>query len=207
MVFGARPWRCFFEVMLPNVWPAVLGAFLVSFILAFNNFEISFYNLGAIPTLPTIAWGTLRHGIEPELRAGLGGQRAGLLHPHRALPADPSRFHPPRRARRLNPRPCARGPSQAWRRPAWRRGSVPRRRACRPGASRCGRCRVQLELAPPLPLAAIVHPRQPRLDQHVRKPWAENYFCFTPRSRPSWWCRRKSVPDPACVKMLAGLPV
>ena len=73
MVFGARPWRCFFEVMLPNVWPAVLGAFLVSFILAFNNFEISFYNLGAIPTLPTIAWGTLRHGIEPELRAGLGG--------------------------------------------------------------------------------------------------------------------------------------
>ncbi len=20
--------------------------------------------------------------------------------------------------------------------------------------------------------------------------WAENYFCFTPRSRPSWWCRR-----------------
>ncbi len=69
MVFGARPWRCFFEVMLPNVWPAVLGAFLVSFILAFNNFEISFYNLGAIPTLPTIAWGTLRHGIEPELYA------------------------------------------------------------------------------------------------------------------------------------------
>ncbi|MCI0431540.1 MAG: hypothetical protein L0210_13500, partial [Rhodospirillales bacterium] len=42
---------------------------LVSFILAFNNLEISFYNLGAVPTLPTIAWGTLRHGIEPELYA------------------------------------------------------------------------------------------------------------------------------------------
>ena len=54
---------------MPNVWPAVLGAFVVSFLLAFNNFEISFYNLGAIPTLPTIAWGTLRHGIEPELYA------------------------------------------------------------------------------------------------------------------------------------------
>ncbi len=26
--------------------------------------------------------------------------------------------------------------------------------------------------------------------------WAENYFCFTPKSRPSWWCRRRSVPDP-----------
>ncbi len=69
MVFGAHPMRCFFEVTLPNIWPAVLGAFLVSFLLAFNNFEISFYNLGAVPTLPTIAWGTLRHGIEPELYA------------------------------------------------------------------------------------------------------------------------------------------
>ena len=53
----------------PNIWPAVLGAFLVSFILGFNNFEITFYNVAAIPTLPTIAWGTLRHGIEPELYA------------------------------------------------------------------------------------------------------------------------------------------
>lgn len=69
MVFGARPARVFWEITLPGIWPAVLGAFLVSFILAFNNLEISFYNLGAVPTLPTIAWGTLRHGIEPELYA------------------------------------------------------------------------------------------------------------------------------------------
>ena len=69
MVFGARSMRTFWEVTLPNIWPAVLGAFLVSFILGFNNFEISFYNLGAVPTLPTVAWGTLRHGIEPELYA------------------------------------------------------------------------------------------------------------------------------------------
>lgn len=69
MVFGARPSRCFWEITLPNIWPAILGAFLVSFILAFNNLEISFYNLGAVPTLPTIAWGSLRHGIKPELYA------------------------------------------------------------------------------------------------------------------------------------------
>ena len=47
----------------------MLGAFLISFILGFNNFEIIFYNVAAVPTLPTIAWGTLRHGIEPELYA------------------------------------------------------------------------------------------------------------------------------------------
>lgn len=33
--------------------------------VAFNNFEVSFYDLGAIPTLPTIAWGTLRTASSP----------------------------------------------------------------------------------------------------------------------------------------------
>jgi ABC-type spermidine/putrescine transport system permease subunit II len=69
MVFGAGPVRCFWEITLPIIWPAMLGAFIVSFILAFNNLEISFYNLGAIPTLPTIAWGSLRFGLGPELLA------------------------------------------------------------------------------------------------------------------------------------------
>ena len=69
MVFGARPLRCFFEITLPLIWPAMFGAFVVSFILAFNNLEISFYTLGAIPTLPTIAWGSLRFGLGGELFA------------------------------------------------------------------------------------------------------------------------------------------
>ncbi len=68
-VFGAKPFRCFWEVTFPNVWPAMLGAFLITFLLAFNDLEISFYNLGAIPTLPTVAWGSLRYGIKPELFA------------------------------------------------------------------------------------------------------------------------------------------
>ena len=69
MVFGARPLRCFAEITLPTIWPSLLGAFLISFILAFNNLEISFYNLGAIPTLPSVAWGSLRFGLGPELFA------------------------------------------------------------------------------------------------------------------------------------------
>jgi ABC-type spermidine/putrescine transport system permease subunit II len=69
MVFGAGPLRCFWEVTLPTIWPSLLGAFLISFILAFNNLEISFYNLGAIPTLPSVAWGSLRFGLGPELFA------------------------------------------------------------------------------------------------------------------------------------------
>ncbi len=69
MVFGATPARCFWEVTLPTIWPSLFGAFLISFILAFNNLEISFYNLGAIPTLPSVAWGSLRFGLGPELFA------------------------------------------------------------------------------------------------------------------------------------------
>lgn len=69
MVFGASPVRCFWEVTLPTIWPSIFAAFLVSFILGFNNLEISFYNLGAIPTLPSVAWGSLRFGLEPELFA------------------------------------------------------------------------------------------------------------------------------------------
>jgi ABC-type spermidine/putrescine transport system permease subunit II len=69
MVFGARPLRTLWRSPCPASWPAVLGALLVSLILGVDKFEISFYNLGAVPTLPTVAWGTLRHGIEPELYA------------------------------------------------------------------------------------------------------------------------------------------
>lgn len=69
MVFGATPRRTFLEITLPLIWPSVLGGFIVAFLLSFNNLEISFYNLGATPTLPTLAWGQLRHGISEELYA------------------------------------------------------------------------------------------------------------------------------------------
>jgi ABC-type spermidine/putrescine transport system permease subunit II len=68
-VFGASPIRCFWEVTLPSIWPAILGAFVVSFLLAFNDFTITFYNVGAVPTMPTVAWGSMRHGMEKELFA------------------------------------------------------------------------------------------------------------------------------------------
>ncbi len=69
MVFGANSAVTFREVTFPLVWPAIFSAFVVSFLLAFNNLEISFYNLGATPTLPTLAWGSLRHGVSQKLYA------------------------------------------------------------------------------------------------------------------------------------------
>ena len=79
MVFGAGPVRTFFEITLPNIWPALLGAFIVTFILSFNNLDISFYTLGAVPTMPSVAWGSLRFGIKPELYAIAALVNAGVL--------------------------------------------------------------------------------------------------------------------------------
>ena len=81
MVFGARPAALLLEITLPIIWPCLFGAFLISFILAFNNLEISFYNLGAIPTLPSVAWGSAALRPRPgAIRAGGAGQLHRLRH-------------------------------------------------------------------------------------------------------------------------------
>lgn len=66
---GATPARVFLEVMLPLTWSGSLGSLIVSFVLALNGLDISFYLLGATPTMPSVAWGALRYGVKPELYA------------------------------------------------------------------------------------------------------------------------------------------
>lgn len=78
-VLGASPARAFVEVTLPLIWPSLLGAFLVSFIMSFNNLDISFYVLGAMPTLPSVAWGALRYGVKPELFALATAVNGGIV--------------------------------------------------------------------------------------------------------------------------------
>ena len=43
MVFGARPLRCFWEITLPNIWPAMLGALGVP--LSTNKVSASSFGL------------------------------------------------------------------------------------------------------------------------------------------------------------------
>ncbi len=69
VVCGASPWRVFWEVMLPLTWSGILGSLIVAFVLSLNGLDISFYLLGATPTMPSVAWGALRYGIKPELYA------------------------------------------------------------------------------------------------------------------------------------------
>jgi ABC-type spermidine/putrescine transport system permease subunit II len=69
IVCGATPVRAFFEVMLPLTWSGILGSLIVAFVLSLNGLDISFYLLGATPTMPSVAWGALRYGVKPELYA------------------------------------------------------------------------------------------------------------------------------------------
>lgn len=69
IVCGATPFRAFVEVMLPLTWSGIMGSLIVAFVLALNGLDISFYLLGATPTMPSVAWGALRYGVKPELYA------------------------------------------------------------------------------------------------------------------------------------------
>ncbi|WP_075293123.1 ABC transporter permease [Pararhizobium arenae] len=69
IVCGASPLRSFVEVMLPITWPGIMGSLITAFVLSLNGLDISFYLLGATPTMPSVAWGALRYGVKPELYA------------------------------------------------------------------------------------------------------------------------------------------
>lgn len=69
VVCGATPFRSFIEVMLPITWPGIMGSLITAFVLSLNGLDISFYLLGATPTMPSVAWGALRYGVKPELYA------------------------------------------------------------------------------------------------------------------------------------------
>ncbi|MDT7929158.1 ABC transporter permease [Tepidimonas sp.] len=70
MDLGARPHQVFFLVTLPNIAPAVLAAFLLSFTLSFDDVVISEFLSGpGVNTLPQVIFGYARRGINPTIYA------------------------------------------------------------------------------------------------------------------------------------------
>ena len=63
----ATPWRTFRQITLPQIFPAVLAGFLLSFTLSFDDFIISFFVAGANTTLPVYVFSSIRRGITPEV--------------------------------------------------------------------------------------------------------------------------------------------
>jgi spermidine/putrescine transport system permease protein len=65
----ASPWRTFYQVTLPQIYPAILAGFLLSFTFSFDDFIISFFVAGPNTTLPVYIFASIRRGITPEVNA------------------------------------------------------------------------------------------------------------------------------------------
>jgi spermidine/putrescine transport system permease protein len=63
----ATPWRTFLQITLPQLFPAILAGFLLSFTFSFDDFIISFFVAGPNTTLPIYVFSSIRRGITPEV--------------------------------------------------------------------------------------------------------------------------------------------
>jgi spermidine/putrescine transport system permease protein len=65
----ATPLGTFRQVTLPQIGPAVLAGFLLSFTFSFDDFIIAFFVAGAETTLPIYVFSSIRRGVTPEINA------------------------------------------------------------------------------------------------------------------------------------------
>ena len=63
----ATPWRTFRQVTLPQIFPAVLSGFLLSFTFSFDDFVVAFFVAGPTTTLPIYVFSLIRRGVTPEI--------------------------------------------------------------------------------------------------------------------------------------------
>jgi spermidine/putrescine transport system permease protein len=65
----ATPWGTFWQVTLPQLLPAVIAGFLLSFTFSFDDFVIAFFVAGSKTTLPIYVFASIRRGVTPEINA------------------------------------------------------------------------------------------------------------------------------------------
>ena len=65
----ASPWATFRQITLPQLFPAILAGFLLSFTFSFDDFIIAFFVAGSETTLPIYVFSSIRRGVTPEVNA------------------------------------------------------------------------------------------------------------------------------------------
>lgn len=82
---GASPGSAVRLVVLPLLWPAIVGSSLLVFMFSFDNFVTSFFTSGpTAQTLPLYIYASMRFGVTPEVNAiatiiTVGTLTAGVL--------------------------------------------------------------------------------------------------------------------------------
>ena len=63
------PWRTFWQITFPQLLPAVVAGFLLSFTFSFDDYVITYFVSGAgTTTLPLYVFSTIRKGVTPATR-------------------------------------------------------------------------------------------------------------------------------------------
>lgn len=66
---GCNPKQAFFKVVLPELAPAILSAFLICLTYSIDDFMISYFNCGTMQTLPIAIYSMTRKKVSPEINA------------------------------------------------------------------------------------------------------------------------------------------
>ena len=69
MDLGARPWRAFLSVSLPQALPGILAGAMIAFAVSMDEFILTFLVTGSQQTLPLYIFGSLRIRVTPDLNA------------------------------------------------------------------------------------------------------------------------------------------
>ena len=66
---GCNPRQAFFKVVLPQLTPAILSAFLISLTYSIDDFIISYFTSGTMQTLPIAIYSMTKKKVSPEINA------------------------------------------------------------------------------------------------------------------------------------------
>lgn len=66
---GSSRWQRFVSIVLPQLWPGILAAAVVSFLVSWDEFVLAWFVGGFTKTLPTVIYGSLGTTLSPALNA------------------------------------------------------------------------------------------------------------------------------------------
>ena len=66
---GCNPTQAFFKVVMPELMPAILSAFLICITYSIDDFIISYFTCGNLQTLPIAIYSMTRKKVSPEINA------------------------------------------------------------------------------------------------------------------------------------------
>ena len=67
---GATPFKAFRFAVIPSIMPGIIAAFLISFIISWDDFIVSFFTSGVgTTTLPVKVYSMIKMGVNPQINA------------------------------------------------------------------------------------------------------------------------------------------